>query len=270
MNGPILVVGAGNMGFAMISAWRDREPEVPVLVVEPAEALTERARSVGARIVACAEDLPEEEAPKFAVFAVKPQVIDDIVPNYRHLAERGTCFVSVVAGTPMATPTEGVGSTNVVRCMPNTPAAIGEGVVACVADRSVSGETRDQLSRLLAHLGDVHWLEDEGQMDAVTAISGSGPAYVFHFIECLTEAGVALGLERCLAEKMACQTVAGAGRLARSTETLPSTLREQATSPGGTTAAALEVLMAESGLGDLVKRGSAAAYRRSIDLRKGA
>jgi pyrroline-5-carboxylate reductase len=156
--------------------------------------------------------------------------------------------------------------TPIIRCMPNTPAAIGEGMMALCAGPGVAAEACELTQALFAASGSVAWIEDEALMDAVTAISGSGPAYVFHFVEALTAAAVALGLPEQTAALLAKQTVAGAGRMALQSDTPPGTLREQVTSPGGTTAAALAVLMAEDRLANLVAEATAAARDRGVEL----
>jgi pyrroline-5-carboxylate reductase len=154
----------------------------------------------------------------------------------------------------------------VVRVMPNTPAAIGRGMSVAVASDGVTGEQKALVTALLEAVGEAGWVDDEALMDAVTAVSGSGPAYVFHLAECLAEAGMAAGLPRELAEKAARATVAGAGELLHRSDLPAATLRENVTSPGGTTAAALEVLRGEDGLPELMKRAVAAATKRSREL----
>ncbi len=269
MTETILLIGCGNMGFAMLQGWMAADPSRVVHVVEPAEALRARARAAGAKAVAAPEVLPEGIAPALVVLAVKPAMVVPVLGACRGLAERGAAFLSVAAGITIpamagALPPD----TEVIRCMPNTPAAIGEGMMALCAGPGVGATARALAERLMATSGAVAWIEDEALMDAVTAISGSGPAYVFHFVEALTEAGVALGLPEDVAALLAKQTVAGAGRMALTSETPPGVLREQVTSPGGTTATALKVFMAGDGLRGLVREATEAARDRGAELGK--
>lgn len=269
MTDTILLVGCGNMGFAMLKGWLAAEGAPEVHVVEPTEALRTRAADAGAKAVASAADLPEI-APSLIFLAVKPQVMKDVVPAYAGFAGGPATFVSVAAGTTIATLAAMLpGPTPIVRCMPNTPAAIGQGMMVCCANGHVAAPARDLAARLLAASGAVDWIADEALMDAVTALSGSGPAYVFHMIECMTAAGVAVGLPEALAAKMAMQTVRGAGAYAAASEDTPSRLREQVTSPGGTTAAALGVLMGEDRLKTLMTEAITAARDRGAELGKG-
>ena len=264
----VLLVGCGNMGFAMLKGWLADDPSLQAHVVEPAYALRERAASVGADAVASAADLPAGLEPDLTFLAVKPQVMGDVVPAYAHLAGGKTTFLSVAAGTMMDSLAAMLpGATPLIRCMPNTPAAIGSGMMVCCANEHTSDAAKSLSTKLLASSGKVEWIEDEALMDAVTALSGSGPAYVFHLIETMGKAGAELGLPADLAARMAMQTVMGAGKLASQVDTPPGTLREQVTSPGGTTAAALNVLM--QGLQPLVTEAITAARDRGVELGKG-
>lgn len=263
----ILLVGCGNMGFAMLKGWLGAMPGLIAHVVEPDEKLAGRAEALGARTVANAADLPGDLRPDLVFLAVKPQVMGEVVPEHARFAGGDSTFVSVAAGTTIATLARHLpGPTPIIRCMPNTPAAIGAGMMVCCANTHVTPEARELVGRLLATSGLVDWIEDEALMDAVTAISGSGPAYVFHMIECLGAAGVALGLSPDLSAKMAMQTVMGAGRLAAEADDPPARLREQVTSPGGTTAAALSVLMGEDRLKKLIEEAATAARDRGAEL----
>ncbi|MEM9059787.1 MAG: pyrroline-5-carboxylate reductase [Pseudomonadota bacterium] len=269
MPNTVLLVGCGNMGFAMLKGWLAQDPELQAHVVEPADALRSRASEAGAKAVASADALPDGLAPDLVFLAVKPQVMAEVVPAYTGLAGGTATFVSVAAGTMMASLAAMLpGPTPLIRCMPNTPAAIGAGMMVCCANDHTPEDAKTLASTLLSASGAVEWIDDEALMDAVTAVSGSGPAYVFHLIECLAQAGAEMGLPSDLAEKMALQTVMGAGRLAAESDTPAGTLREQVTSPGGTTAAALGVLMSESGLQPLMTQAVAAARDRGIELGK--
>ncbi|HET7410918.1 MAG TPA: pyrroline-5-carboxylate reductase [Paracoccaceae bacterium] len=270
MTSTVLLVGCGNMGYAMLKGWTASDDALAVHVVEPAEALAERARAAGARAVSSADDLPADLRPELVFLAVKPQAMAEIVPAYARFAGGPATFVSVAAGTTIATLARLLpGPTPIVRCMPNTPAAVGAGMMVCCANDRTEREARDQATRLLSTSGLVDWIDDEALMDAVTAISGSGPGYVFHFIECLAAAGVELGLPEPLAAKMAMQTVMGAGRLAAEADDPPARLREQVTSPGGTTAAGLAVLMGDDRLKRLIAEAATAARDRGAELARG-
>ena len=269
MSGTILLVGCGNMGFAMLSGWLKAADELDFYVVEPTDALRQRAADAGARVYEKAEDLPTDLVPALCFLAVKPQVMDRVAPAYAGFAGGPVTFVSVAAGVTMATlSTLLPGPTPLIRCMPNTPAAIGLGMLVSCANDHVSNESRDLADRLLATSGTSAWIDREDLMDAVTAISGSGPAYVFHFIECLAEAGAKLGLPADLSLTLAIQTAMGAGRLAADSDTPPDTLRQQVTSPGGTTAAALAVFMEDDALRKLTKTAATAARDRGVELGK--
>ncbi|MEM1268231.1 MAG: pyrroline-5-carboxylate reductase, partial [Pseudomonadota bacterium] len=204
----IVLVGAGNMGFAMLAGWM-KAPAHRFVVVEPAAPLRERAAALGAEVLEGPATLPAEV--DLIILAVKPQLIEEVAPLYRDLPG---AVMSVAAGVTRARLEALLGTRAIVRVMPNTPAAVGQGMsVACgPEDAGLRALVDDLLSVTGAHA----WLEDEALMDAVTAISGSGPAYVFHFIEGLAEAGEALGLPSDLALTLARETVAGAGVLARS------------------------------------------------------
>ena len=209
--------------------------------------------------------------PELVLFAVKPQIIGSVLPAYAPTASasRPPAFLSIAAGTTLAALGAGLGGgAAVVRAMPNTPAAVRRGITVACANRSVDADTTALCTRLLEAVGEVAWIEDEAAMDAVTAVSGSGPAYVFLLIECLAGAGAAAGLDPALAERLARATVAGSGALAVASDEPAATLRRNVTSPGGTTAAALEVLMGDAGLAPLMIAAVRAATDRSRALAK--
>lgn len=269
MTGPVVLVGCGNMGRAMLDGWiaSGRLAPLQALVVEPADALRARATALGAVGLTDAGGIGEDVAPRLVVFAVKPQVILDVIPSYARFRDSAT-YVSVAAGTPIAAFEQLLGAdAAVIRCMPNTPAAIGKGMMVTVANRHVAPDAAGFVRDLLAASGEVTEIADEGLMDAVTAVSGSGPAYVFHFIECLTAAGEAAGLPADTAKLLAMQTVYGAASLAAESREDPGELRRQVTSPNGTTAAALSVLMGGDRLKALVTEAVEAARIRSVELR---
>ncbi|YBV95371.1 pyrroline-5-carboxylate reductase [Phyllobacteriaceae bacterium JZ32] len=271
MSDRVILVGCGNMGFAMLKGWIDSGAlrADNLHVVEPAEALRERAVGFGVHAVADAGALPADLEPRMVLVAVKPQVMAQVIPAYSRFADAAT-FVSVAAGIPVSLFETHLGDkAAIIRCMPNTPAAIGKGMLVTYRNANVKDADMAFVTGLLKTSGQVASIADEGLMDAVTAVSGSGPAYVFHFIECLTDAGVTAGLERDTAALLAMQTVYGAGALAAQSSDSPSRLREQVTSPNGTTAAALSVLMGENRLKDLVEEAVEAAKKRSFELGKG-
>ena len=266
----VILAGAGNMGFAMLAGWLDAGRLQPseVAVVEPAEPLRARAAARGVHACAEAAELAGEK-PELVVLAVKPQVIRDVAASYRAHAESGAAFLSIAAGTTVAALSEVLGaSTPIVRCMPNTPAAIGKGMMVTFADAGVPANVSALVADLLGVSGEVTSVPDESLMDAVTAVSGSGPAYIFHFIEALTAAAKAVGLEPATAERLARQTVYGAAALAFESGEDAGRLREQVTSPNGTTAAALGVLMRGDALTKLVTQAVMAARDRSVELGK--
>lgn len=267
MTHSLVLIGCGNMGFAMLKGWIEHDPSLRVHVVEPFETFRDRAAAAGATAVPEIADLPRDLSPDLVVLAVKPQMIAPVLRQCRDLAKSSEAFVSVAAGITIATMAAALPqSAQIIRCMPNTPAAIGEGMMVLCAADNVRDEIRALSESLFSTSGAVAWVDNETLMDAVTAISGSGPAYVFHFIEALTSAGCKLGLPEATASLLARQTVAGAGRMALASEVPPATLREQVTSPGGTTAAALAVFMNGERLSELVADAAAAARDRSVEL----
>jgi len=255
------------MGYAMLEGWLSVKEELEIWVVERAETLRERASGAEAIAYTNVSDLPESFSPDLIFLAVKPQVMSKVLLDYKRWSGGRTTFISVAAGLTVdffenALP----GATPVIRCMPNTPASIGAGAIVCYANSHVSQSTKVLTERLLSCSGSVSYVEDENLMDAVTAISGSGPAYVFYFIEALKQAGEATGLPPQLALKLATQTVYGAASLAKQSEEAPDKLRERVTSPAGTTAAALDIFMTENRLMNLVSEAVKAAAKRSVEL----
>ena len=265
--GTVLLVGCGQMGGAMLRGWLARGAAERFVVVEPEGVPATLADAASVSWHRSLAQLPAEPAPDAVVFAVKPQVMDAVLPPYRRWAGPHTLFLSIAAGKTIGGIARHLGeAAAIVRCMPNTPAAIGRAItVACPNARVDSGQ-RGLCDTLLAAIGDSAWVEDEALMDAVTAVSGSGPAYVFLLIEALAAAGERVGLPPELALRLAGATVAGAGELAVRSREPPARLRENVTSPGGTTRAALDVLMAAGGLPDLLDRAVAAATVRSREL----
>jgi pyrroline-5-carboxylate reductase len=268
ISGHLLLVGCGKMGGAMLRGWLQRGVRPgDVTVVEPNAAAVADLAAAGVCVVAEAAKLRADLKPAVVLIAVKPQMTDGAMPSYRRFCGVGTVFLSIAAGRTIAYFERHLGAqTAIVRAMPNTPAAVGRGItVACANPRVTSGQ-RHLCDELLAAVGEVAWAEDEGLLDAVTAVSGGGPAYVFLLIECLAEAAVAAGLPADLAMRLARVTVSGAGELARLSDEPASVLRQNVTSPAGTTLEALKILMAADGLQPLMTRAIAAATRRSREL----
>ncbi len=267
----VLLAGCGNMGYAMLAGWINSGKLDPTetLVIEPNDELRARAAKLGGKVAAGSDEIPADAAPDLVVFAVKPQVIRAVTEGYRRFAGGATTFLSIAAGTGISAFEEILGGdAPIMRCMPNTPASIGKGMMVTFANAHVSDEAKIFISTLLSASGAVAAIDNESLMDAVTALSGSGPAYVFHFIECLSEAGVKAGLPLETAKVLAMQTVHGAASLAAESGEDPSVLRQQVTSPNGTTAAALAVLMGGDRLKDLVGEAVEAARLRSVELGK--
>ena len=258
----LVLLGCGKMGSAMLAGWLNGGlPPVSVWVIDPNPS--DWVMGSGVHVNA-----PLPERPAIVLIAVKPQMMGDALPSLVKLGGGGTLFVSVAAGTSIAKYEEILGAgTPIIRAMPNTPAAIGLGITALIGNGVATGTDVDLAELLLSAVGQTVRLDDEAEMDAVTGVSGSGPAYVFHLIETLAAAGEAQGLAPDLAMTLARATVAGAGVLAEQAEESPAQLRVNVTSPNGTTQAALEVLMDESdGFPALMMRAVAAATDRSKEL----
>jgi pyrroline-5-carboxylate reductase len=264
ITGTIVLAGAGKMGGAMLTGWlaQGLDP-ARVVVIDPAPAPEISALAAkGIRL-----NPNDPAAADTLIVAVKPQMFRDAGPALKRWVGPSTLVVSIMAGTTIAALQEMCGGA-VVRAMPNTPAAIGRGITVAVPDAHVSTAQRATADALLRATGAVEWVDDEDLMDAVTAVSGSGPAYLFLLAEELARAGVAAGLPEQLATKLARDTVSGAGELLNRSELTSATLRQNVTSPGGTTAAALAVLMGDDGFAPLLTRAVAAATARSKELAK--
>ena len=264
ITGTIALAGAGKMGGAMLSGWLGGGLDAKrVMVIEPAPSAEIAALAAkGARLNP--KDVGRIET---LVIAVKPQSFREAGAALKAHIAPSTLVVSIMAGTTIKLLQEVCGGA-VVRAMPNTPASIGRGITVAVAAQDVSAAQRATAGALLRATGAVEWIDDESLMDAVTAVSGSGPAYVFLLAEELARAGVAAGLPEALATTLARETVAGSGELLHRSDLASGTLRQNVTSPGGTTAAALEVLMGKDGLQQLMIRAIAAATARSKELAK--
>ena len=266
LSGTLVLVGAGKMGSALLEGWLGLglDPaRVAVIEPQPSAAIAALAAQ-GLRLNPAMNDVAR---PSAVVIAVKPQNAAQIMPWLAPTVGSTTVVLSIMAGKTLAflaesLPTEAA----IVRSMPNMPAAIGRGITVAVPNRYVTTAQRELADKLLMATGGVEWVEDEGLLDPVTAVSGSGPAYVFLLADSLAKAGAAAGLPPDLSARLARATVAGSGELLHRSPLEPTTLRQGVTSPGGTTAAALEVLMSEEGLDRLLRRAVAAATRRSREL----
>ena len=259
--GMLVLAGAGKMGGAMLTGWLKQGLDpARVVVIDP--FVSDEIKALG---VAINPDTVDDVA--VLVVAVKPQMFRDAGVALKAIVQPSTLVVSIMAGATIASILDVCGG-KVVRAMPNTPAAIGRGITVAVPSSDVSVEQRAVADALLRATGGVEWVDDEALMDAVTAVSGSGPAYVFLLAEELARAGVAAGLPEALATSLARATVAGSGELLHRSDLDSATLRKNVTSPGGTTAAALAVLMADDGMQALMTRAVAAATARSIELAK--
>ena len=265
----IMLIGCGKMGSAMLEGWlRDVSLDAQFTIIEPDHShlgwvANEPRVSLYKDCAAAIAD--NVAASTMIVLAVKPQMMEEALAAIGHLNDANSTFLSIAAGISTSWLKQRLGSDVVVlRAMPNTPAAVGKGITALFADAPDS--VRDLAYRLLSAVGDVVYLDNEGLMDAVTAVSGSGPAYVFLLAEAMSVAGVNAGLPESLANELAKATVCGAGALMASVDTPPATLRENVTSRGGTTAAALSVLMADGALSQLMTEAIDAAKNRSIEL----
>lgn len=255
----ILLVGCGKMGGALLARWKDLSLYTNICIVEPESSP-----------VKTAADIPAAFKADVVVFAVKPQTLPDIIDGYKKYAEGSAIILSIAAGKPISFFEEHLGtSAKIVRAMPNTPAAVGKGITVVCANKNVSMDQKMNAEQLLAAVGEVLWVKDEKLLNPVTALSGSGPAYVFLMMEAMEKAGISLGLDAAMAEKLARQTIIGSAALAEAARNMPaSKLRENVTSPGGTTEAALKILMAPNGMQELFNHALQAATKRAEELSK--
>lgn len=266
--GPVMLIGAGKMGLALAQGWLDGGlPPSNLILVDPApsDAAKYLAEDHGLMLYAEAAGLQ----PNVLVLAVKPQVIDPVMESLIGVVGPQTLVLSIMAGISIGRLADGLRTERIVRTMPNTPAQIGKGISGAVPGPAVDTSQREAAEALLAAAGQVVWFEDEGDLDAVTAVSGSGPAYVFNLVEALAAAGVAQGLDEVVAMRLARQTVIGSAALLEADPAPAEVLRKNVTSPNGTTAAALDVLMADDGLTPLMARAVDAARKRSEELGRG-
>ena len=260
---PLLLVGGGKMGGAMLAGWVERGL-TPSIVVDPSPAAQALAGGP-VTVVPSLDAVPPGFAPACIVLAVKPQQADLVLPVLARLA-KGALVVSIMAGVTVARLRSALGDASVVRAMPNTPAAIRQGITVGFAGTGVSATQQSLADALLAAIGQVAWVEQEALIDPVTAISGGGPAYVFLLAELLEQAGLEQGLPPALARQLARVTIAGSGALLAASAEESSALRIAVTSPGGTTERALAVLMASEAWPTSVSAAIAAATARSREL----
>ncbi len=256
---PLLLLGAGNMGRAMLSGW----------LAGGLDSAACQIVDIAAQIdgITCHTEIPADISPRAIILSVKPQIIDNLLDQIHPLLHPDTVVISIIAGKTIAHFQNALGGhANIIRAMPNLPATIGQGVTALCAAPNVLPDERDFAAQLMSAIGKIVWVENESQINAVTALSGSGPAYVFHLLECMISSGIQLGLAPETARILAIETVAGAGALARQSECDISTLRQQVTSPGGTTQAGLNVLMGSEGLASLIRHTLEAAAKRAKEL----
>ena len=271
LDGPLLLVGGGKMGSALLSGWLDaglNPGDAVVLDPFPSPGCLALCCDRAIHLAASIERMTGA-TPCVIVMAVKPQVMAGVFPAIATLAGPGTVTLSIAAGKTIASFAALLpAGAAIVRAMPNTPAAVRRGMTVLCANSHVTARQGRLCEDLMAAVGEVGWIEDEALMDAVTAVSGSGPAYVFHLVEAMAAAGVTAGLTPELAMQLARVTVAGSGELLHQSDVQAGVLRQNVTSPGGTTAAALSVLMAGDGLSALLTRAVAAAVARGRDLAK--
>ncbi len=265
----LVLVGAGKMGGALLQGWLDLglEPRrIRLIEPQPAPNILALCAERGVRLVQ--NQTSTEEPPEVLVLAVKPQMLETVAPALAALVGEAMLVISILAGKTMKDVLDRLPRARaVVRAMPNLPAAIGRGITGAIANSAVTPDQRQSADALLSAIGQVEWLADEGLIDAVTAVSGSGPAYVFYLAECLAEAGRAAGLPADTAARLARATIEGSGALlAQRIDQSPAELRESVTSPGGTTAAALDVLMGDEGLKPLIEKAVLAAKKRAGEL----
>lgn len=263
--GSLALVGAGKMGGAMLEGWLAlglNPRNVSIFDPNPPPEI----QSLSGKGVAINPAKDAAGKPAVVILAVKPQIAAEVMPSVAAIAGAQTLAISVMAGKTLSFLQVALPNVAIVRAMPNTPAAIGRGITVLVPNAKVTPAQRAVATDLLSATGKVEWVGDESLMDAVTAVSGSGPAYVFLLAEALAQAGIVAGLPKELAEKLARETVAGAGELLHRSPQDPATLRKNVTSPGGTTAAALEILMGPGGFDTLMTRAVAAATKRSKEL----
>jgi pyrroline-5-carboxylate reductase len=265
--GPLLLVGAGKMGGALLKGWLGEGLDPALIFAQEPNPSAEAAKLLKRHGIATGSPPKLPRAPAVVLLAVKPQAMDEVLAEIAPLVGKDSVVLSIAAGRTLKSLAKPLHKgAAIVRAMPNTPAEAGAGISMACANAAVTAKQRRLCDALLGAVGEVMWIDDETLMDAVTAVSGSGPAYVFLLAECLAEAGVAAGLDHALATKLARETVIGAAELLRRSDLSPTELRANVTSPKGTTEAALAVLSGKHGFQELLVRAVAAAKKRSQEL----
>lgn len=266
MSGHIVLVGAGNMGGAILRGWIDNGIDAQKIFVSDPNVSHEFAQYLSDHNISFAASVPQDLIAGCLVLAVKPQMMTAVLPALSDIVGPQTVIISIAAGTSISVIKEHLANGLVIRAMPNTPAMIGRGITGLVAEKPIDESLRADIAELMEACGLVEWVENEDMLNAVTALSGSGPAYVFYLTEVMAAAGRELGLGENIAMRLAKETVSGAGELIRRSDDEPSQLRENVTSPGGTTAAALNVLMKDSAMPALFAKALRAAKDRADEL----
>lgn len=266
----LLIIGCGKMGGSILQGYLTKNLDTTnIRVIEPSEAIREQLKAKNIIAFEKLSDL-DDFVPELVFTAVKPFLIGDIIDDLKVFADQGAAFFTIIAGKKIEFFASHLGEkTPIIRAMPNTPASIGKGITGLIANEYVSEVQKQMVECLLAGCGEIVWLKNEGEIDAVTAISGSGPAYVFYLTEALSVAAKSLNLSDETAEKLAKATVIGSAHLMEQSDITPAVLRQNVTTPNGTTAAALNVLMDDqTGFEPLMKKATKAAEQRSIELAK--
>jgi len=267
MDTKILLVGCGKMGGALLGGWLDQGIQgANVHVIEPFQDQAGLFIEQGVSFHNSLDELASDFAPDFVLFAIKPQMADEVVPAYARFTGSAT-FISIAAGKTIAYFEQNLGNeAAIIRAMPNTPAAVRRGITVACDNGNVSEAAKSTCLELLTAVGVANWVDKEDLIDAVTAVSGSGPAYVFLLAETMAQAGIEAGLSPEIATQLAVHTVAGSGELLVQSESNAETLRKNVSSPGGTTEAALSILMGENGVQELMSKAVAKAVERSKEL----
>lgn len=254
----ILLIGSGKMGAALYEGWlKSGIAKKDIVIVDPVSELATYKNI---------SELPADYSPQYVIIAVKPQSFEEIAQQLT--AYSNACFVSIMAGKTIANISEFLKNSLVIRTMPNLPATIGRGVIAAVPNRQLSTEEKNSLFDLLEPCGKLVWLKKESELDVVTALSGSGPAYIFLFADSMIEAGIKLGLDMDVASKLVFETIKGSVELAENSSHSLQKLKTNVTSKGGTTEAALKVLERSDILKNLVENAVKEAHSRSKELSK--
>lgn len=261
----IILVGCGKMGAALFGGLLPNlQSKSQAVIVSPSE----KGSEFGVSLVKSPLEIPSDFNADIVLFAVKPQIIDTVLPLYKKYATNGnTLFVSIAAGKTLQFFTKYLGEkTPIIRAMPNLPALIGCGTTAICANNNVNQEHKSITTSLFASIGSAVWLEDESLMDAATGVAGSGPAYVFHFIECLIKAAIAEGMPEEIAKNLVLNTILGSAKMAATSQHTPEKLKQKVISPNGTTQAGMDILSKDNALENLIKETVRAATKRSKEL----